>query len=124
MVWGAENIEEKKKTDRRKTLKSEKKKNEEYEESEITTIYKLVSNYILLENMIWKKVVYTIKFYLQFLCIARYLKHSNDTPNRDIHKYRNYKIIEIYINRLSTTTQIFIAMDYLITMSEKFLFTI
>ena len=52
MVWGAENIEEKKKTDRRKTLKSEKKKNEEYEESEITTIYKLVSNYILLENMI------------------------------------------------------------------------
>ena len=52
MGWSAENIEEKKKTDRRKTLKSEKKKNEEYEESEITTIYKLVSNYILLENMI------------------------------------------------------------------------
>ena len=107
-----------------KHWKVRRKKNEEYEETEITTIYKLVSCYILLENMIWKKVVYTIKFYLQFLCIARYLKHSNDTPNRDIHKYRNYKIIEIYINRLSTTTQIFIAMDYLITMSEKFLFTI
>ena len=79
-------------------------------------------NYILLENTIWKKVVYIIKFYLQFLCVAGYLKHSNDTPNLNIHKYTNYNIIEIYINRLSTTTQIFIAMDYLIMMSEKYLY--
>ena len=76
----------------------------------------------MLENIIWKKVVYTIKFYLQFLCVAGYLKHSNDTPNLNIHKYTNYNIIEIYINRLSTTTQIFIAMDYLIMMSEKYLY--
>ena len=82
----------------------------------------MVLNYILLENIIWKKVVYTIKFYLQFLCVAGYLKHSNDTPNLNIHKYTNYNIIEIYINRLSTTTQIFIAMDYLIMMSEKYLY--
>ena len=39
-----------------------------------------------------------------------------------IHKYTNYNIIEIYINRLGTTTQIFIGMDYLIMMSEKYLF--
>ena len=29
-----------------------------------------------------------------------------------MYKYTNYNAIEIYINRLSTTTQIFIAMDY------------
>ena len=80
----------------------------------------MVLNYILLENIIWKKVVYTIKFYLQFLCVAGYLKHSNDTPNPNIHKYTNYNLIEIYINRWSITTQIFIAMDYLIMMSEKY----
>ena len=99
-----------------------RKKNEEYEEGQITTIYINVLNYILLENIIWKKAVFTNKFYLQFLCAAGYLKHSNDTPNLNIHKYTNYNIIETYINRLSTTMQIFIAMDYLITMSEKYLY--
>ena len=35
---------------------------------------------------------------------------------------RNHDLqLEIYINRLGTTTQIFIALDYLILMSEKFL---
>ena len=82
----------------------------------------MVLNCIFLENIIWKKVVYTIKFCLQFLCVAGYSKHSNDTPNLNVHKYANYNIIKIYINRLSTTTQIFIAMDYLITMSENYLY--
>ena len=76
----------------------------------------------MLENIIWKKVVCTIKFYLQYLCVAGYLKLSNDTPNLNIHKYTNYNIIEIYINRLSTITQISIAMDYLVMMSEKYLY--
>ena len=59
----------------------------------------------------------------------------------NIHKYTSYYIIEIHINRLITTTQIFIAidclihinrlitttqifiaMDYLIMMSEKYLY--
>ena len=61
-----------------------------------------------------------MKFYLQFLYVAVYLKHSNDTPKLNILKYTNYNIMEIYINRLSTTTQIFIAMNYLIMMSEKY----
>ena len=82
----------------------------------------LVLNHILFENIIWKKVVYTIEFYLQFLCVAGYLKHINNTPKLNIHKYTNYNLIQIYINRLSTTTQIFIAMDYLIMMSEKHLY--
>ena len=39
MGWSAVNIEEKKKTDRRKTLKVKLKKNEEYDESQIITIH-------------------------------------------------------------------------------------
>ena len=61
-----------------------------------------------------------MKFYLQFLCVAESLKHSNDTPKLKIYKYTNYNMIKIYINRLSTTTQIFIAMDYSIMISEKY----
>ena len=38
-----------------------------------------------------------------------------------MHKYTNNDIKEIYTNRLSTTTQIFITMDYLIFISEKYL---
>ena len=122
MGWSPENIDRKKKTDRIKTLKNEEKeKRRIWGKSNNNNIH-LVLNYILLENIIWKEVVYTIKFYLQFLCVAGYLKHSNDTPNLNIRKYTNYNIIEIYINRLSTTTQIFIPMDYLIVMSEKYLY--
>ena len=98
-----------------------RKKSEEYEESQITTIYIFIGFklYFARKHSL-KKVVYTLKFYLQFLCVAGYLNHSNDTPKLNIHKYTNYNVIEIYINRLSTTTIIFIAMDYSIIMSEKY----
>ena len=82
----------------------------------------MVLNYILLEITILKKVVYTIKFYLQFLCVAGYLKQINDTPKLNINKYTNYNIIEIYINRLSITTQTLMAMYCLIMMSVKYLY--
>ena len=97
------------------------KKNDEYEEIQITTIciFGFKSYFARKHNL--KKFVYTIDFYLQFLCVAGYLKHSNDTPNLNIHKYTNYSIIGIYINRLSTTTQILIEIDYLIMMREKYL---
>ena len=45
---------------------------------------------------------------------------SNDTPKLNIYKHTNYNIIGLYINRVSTTTLIFIAMDYSILMSEKY----
>ena len=121
--WNVENIEEKKKTDRRKSLKSEEKEKGRIQGKSRNNKYiSLVINYNLLENIIWKKVVYTIKFYLQFLYVAGYLKHSNDAPYLNIHKYTNYNRIEIYINRLSTATQIFIAMDHFIMISEKYLY--
>ena len=97
MGRSAENIEEKKKTDRRKTLKSEEK-----EKRRIRGKSKNNNIQFLLEKIVWKKVVYTIKVYLQVLCVAEYLKHNNNTPNSSIHKYTNYNVIEIYINRLST----------------------
>ena len=59
-----------------------------------------------------------MKCYLQFLCDTGCLKHSNDTLKLNIHKYTNYNMIKIYINRLSTTTQIFIVVDYWILMSQ------
>ena len=62
-----------------------------------------------------------MKFYLQLLCVAGYLKHSNYNIQNSNDKYTNYNIIEIYINRLSTTTQTFIAMDYLIQRSTYIL---
>ena len=31
-----------------------------------------------------------MKFYLQFLCVTGCLKHSNDTPKLNIHKYTSY----------------------------------
>ena len=62
-----------------------------------------------------------MKYCTQFLCVAGYLKRNNDTPKFNIHEYASYNRIEIYINRLITTTQIFIAMDYLILMPEKYL---
>ena len=61
-----------------------------------------------------------MKFYLQSSCVAGYLKYINDTLKLKIHKYTKYNIAEIYINRLSNTSQIFIAIYYLIMMSEKY----
>ena len=80
-----------------------------------------VKKYVLLETIAWKKALDTITFYLQFLCVAGYLKRTNDTPKVNTQKYRNHNLIEININELSTTTQIFIAVYYLILMSEKYL---
>ena len=101
-----------------------RKKNEEYEESQITTIYIFISFklYFARKHILKKSFLcrYTMKFYLQFSCAARCLKPSNDTPKLNIHKYTNYNTIKICINRLSTSTQIFIAMDYSIMMSERY----
>ena len=101
-----------------------RKKNEECKksQSQITAINIFgftfyIKNYILLENIVLKKAVYAIAFYLQFLCVAGYLKRSNDTSKLNIHKYTNYDIIA---NRLSTTTQILIAMDNFRLVSEKY----
>ena len=59
MGRSAENIEGKKKVDRRKTLKSKRKRKkiDKYEESEITTIYIFgftfyIKSYILFENIV------------------------------------------------------------------------
>ena len=66
------------------------KKKEDYKESQVTTMTILgftffIRNYILLKKIVVKdkkvKVLFTITFYLEFLCIVEYFKHSNDTPN-------------------------------------------
>ena len=62
-LWSAENIEEKKKQIGEKHWKVKRKNTEKYEESQKATIYIFGLNYILLENIILKKVVHAIKFY-------------------------------------------------------------
>ena len=81
----------------------------------------MVLNYNFHESTLEKKLCILSSFIYSF-CVAGYLKHSNDTSKLNIHKYTNFNIIEIYINRLSITPQIFIAMDYLTMMSEKYLY--
>ena len=116
MGWSAENIEERRKKNRWKTLKiQEKGKWRLRGKSNNNNIH--LQFLIIFSSKTWfeKKLFVPSNFVL----VAGYLKHSSDTPNPNIHKYTNYNIIQIYINRLSTTTQISIAMDYLIMMSEK-----
>ena len=89
----AENIEKKKKTDRRKTLKSKvkRKKNEECQQTQIITIYIFGFKLYFARKHSLKKSclhLYTIKF---CSCTAGYLKHSNDGPNFNIHECKNYK---------------------------------
>ena len=73
-----------------KHWKVKRKKNGEYEESQITAIcifgFKL---YFARKNNLKKSClyVYISKSYLQFLWVAEYLKHSSDTPKLNIHKY-------------------------------------
>ena len=125
--WSAENIKEKKKTDRRKTLKSEEKEKRRIQgksnNNNTTLWFKIIFCLYHFVYILLMYFGYTVKSYLEFLCVSEILKHSNDTANLNINKYTNYDIIEIYIKRSSTTTQFFIAMDYLIMMSEKYLYS-
>ena len=57
---GAEKIDKRRKQAEEKHWKMQRKKNEEYRESQITTINNFgfnfyIKNYILVENIIWKK---------------------------------------------------------------------
>ena len=110
-----------------KHRKVKTKKNKEYEESQITTIY--IFGFILYyarKHNLKKSCLYHQILFTVFMCyMIIYIilcMHSNDDIHNSNDKYTNYNIIEIYINRLSTTTEIFIALDYLIMMSEKYLY--
>ena len=126
-VRGAENIEKRRRKIEEKHWKIKRKKNEEYRESQITTINIFgftfyIKNHILLENIACKRVVSTIIFYLRYAL--------QDIWNAVMIQQSSYGFAlvfrahdlrpEIYVNRLGTTTKIFIAMDYLILMLEKY----
>ena len=53
------------------------------------------NNNIHLESNLKKSCLYPQIFNLQFLCIAGYLKHSNENIDSSNDKYTNYNIIEI-----------------------------
>ena len=85
----------KKKTDRRKRLKK-KRKTKPMNTKKLNNNNNKHLRFYLWIYFAWKhsskKAVYTIIFYLQFLCVAGYLKRSSHTPKVNIHKYTNYNI--------------------------------
>ena len=74
-----------------KHWKVTRKKNEQYED----TIYTFGLKLYFARKYNLEKVVYSIKFYLQFLCVAGYFKQSNDNIHNSNDKYRMYNIIQI-----------------------------
>ena len=103
-LWGGvqKTSKKRRKQTEEKHWKEKRKKNEAFTESQVTTIY--ISGfklYFARKHNLGSSLYHQIL--LQFLCTARYLKHSNDTPNLNIHKYTYYNTIDLYINRLSTT---------------------
>ena len=106
-----------------KHSKMKRKKNEGYKESQITTINIFgftfyIENHILFKSTFWRKVVYAITF-----TYSSYVLQNiwNAVMIEQSLKYRNCNVREIHMNRLNTATQILIAMDYLILLSEKYL---
>ena len=111
-----------KEENRRKHWKVKRKKNEEYEESQITAIYIFGFKLCFTRKHNLKKKVFIPSNFIYSFYALQGIWNSNNAPKLNLlHKYTNYNI-EIYINRLRTITQIFIAMDYLIMMSEKYLY--
>ena len=89
-----------KQTEKKKLKSEEKVERRIWRKSNNNNIDLCFKLYFARNHSLKKVHLYTIKFYL---FTAGYLKHSNDTPKLNIQKYTNYHIIEIYINRLSTT---------------------
>ena len=78
--------------------------------------------YFARKYLVWKKSsLYHHILFTVFMRSNIFEMCSNNRRKLNIHKHTNYIIIEKYINRLSATTQNFIAMEYFILMSEKHL---
>ena len=94
-LWGGvqKTSKKRRKQTEEKHWKLKRKKNEEYEESQITTIYIFGFKLYFARKHNLRKRCLCHQILLQFLCVAGYLKHSNDTPNLNIHKYTNYDIM-------------------------------
>ena len=129
LLWGGvqKTSKKRRKQAEEKHRKVKRKKNKEYEESQITTIYifGFILYYARKHNLKKSCLYHQILFTVFMCCMIIYIIlciHSNDDIHNSNDKYTNCNIIEIYINRLSTTTEIFIALDYLIMMSEKYLY--
>ena len=124
-LWGGiqKTLKKRRKQTEEKHWKVKRKKNEEYEESQITTIYIFIGFKLYFAR---KHILKTICLYLYTIpwnFIYSFYALQDVWNTVMIHQssiYINIQVmIKICINRLSTTTQMFIAMDYSIMMSEK-----
>ena len=113
-LWGGvqKALKERRKQTEEKHWKVERKENEEYEESQIIAVY--IFGFKLyfarkydLKNLF--KLFMPSNFIYSFYAL-RDIWSTVIIHQSYIYKIQNCNIIEIYINRLSTTTQIFIAI--------------
>ena len=120
-LWGGvqKTSKKRRKQTEEKHWKVKRKKNEEYQESQIPTIHIFGFKLYFARKHNLKKRLFIPSIFIYSFHALQDIWNTNDTLNLIIYKCTNYNIIEIHINRLITTTQIFIAMDYLIMMSEK-----
>ena len=125
-LWGGvqKALKKRRKQAEEKHWKVERKENEEYEESQIIAVY--IFGFKLyfarkydLKNLfkLFMPSNFIYSFYALWDIWSTVIIHQSY-----IYKIQNCNIIDIYINRLSITTHIFIAMDYLIMMSYKNIF--
>ena len=112
-LWGGvqKTSKKRRKQTEEKHWKVKRKKNEEYEESQITAIYIFGFKLCFTRKHNLKKKVFIPSNFIYSFYALQGIWNKNDLTNLNIHIYTNYNIIEIYINRLSTTTQIFIIVD-------------
>ena len=83
-------LKKRRKQTEEKQRKVKRKKNEGFEESQITTIYIFCFKLYFARKHNLKKSCLYHQVYLQFLCVPGYLKHSKKTPKLNI---RNIQII-------------------------------
>ena len=104
MGWSAENTEKRRKQTEEKHWIVKRKKSEEYQESQIPTIYIFGFKLYFAQKYNLKKRLFIPSNFIYSFYALQDIWNTNDTLNLNVHKCTNYNIIEIHTNRLITTT--------------------
>ena len=104
MGWSAENTEKRRKQTEEKHWIVKRKKSEEYQESQIPTIYIFGFKLYFAQKYNLKKRLFIPSNFIYSFYALQDIWNTNNTLNLNVHKCTNYNIIEIHTNRLITTT--------------------
>ena len=86
-LWGGvqKTLKKRRKQTEEKHRKVKRKKNEGFEESQITTIHIFCFKLYFAQKHNWKNSCLYHQVLFTVLCVAGYLKHSKKTPKLNIH---------------------------------------